>query len=141
MKHPLYYELASLCHERSTIPNPQGAMNAIEIAFTPELPDDFRKQMRDKTQHFIMPEKPDGMEYGKDCFWRFFQQKFVWHHLWCGTDAGKQRAADFLKKHREAAQKHGSAWPPAPTFRPATTVPMPRDGRDGANGWMPRTGK
>lgn len=88
-----------------------------------------------------MPERPDGMEYGKDCFWRFFQQKLIWHRAWCGTEKGKGIAADFLKKHREIAQQRGSQWPPIPTFRPMVIMPQPRDGKDGANGWTPRTGK
>lgn len=141
MKHPLHYELLSMCHEDSIVPNPEGARAAIETAAIPGTPDGFRQEMRDKTQHFIMPQRFDGMEYGKDCFWRFFQQKFVWHRLWCGDDKTKQHAADFLKKHREIAEKNGTAWPPKPTFRPMVTMPQPRDGKDGANGWTPRTGK
>lgn len=140
-KHPLYSELLSMCHENSPIANPEGARAAIETASIPNTPEEFRRQMRDKTARYIMPERPAGMEYGKDCFWRFFQQKFVWHNAWFGTPNGKNIAAEFLKKHREIEQKRGGQWPPTPTFRPMVIMPQPRDGKSGANGWTPRTGK
>ena len=138
--HILYYELLSMCHERSILPV-VAAKAAIEVAAIETTPEDFKRQMRDKTLCLVMPEIPQGMEYGKDCFWRFFQQKFIWHRAWCGTPKQKDVAAAFIRKHREIAQNRGEQWPPKPTFRPKVTLPQPRDGKDGANGWVPRSGK
>jgi len=97
--------------------------------------------MRDKTVHFIMPTRPDGMEYSKDCFWRQFQQKFVWHKAWMGTQEQKESAAQWLRLERETAQRRGNAWPPIPTFRPMVVMPEPWDGKEEKPGRMPRTGK
>lgn len=138
----LYDELLTLTGDQSPARNPEGAKQAIEIAALSGTPDQFRREMRDKTAHFILPEIPEGMEFGKNCFWRKFQDAFVWHRAWMGSDEIKAHTANWLRRERETAQKRGQAWPPKPTFRPvARPVPQPLDGREERPGRVPRTGK
>lgn len=128
--------------EQSPIANPEGAASAVRIAANANNPEQFRREMRDKTARFILPTKPDGTEYGKDCFWREFQQKFVWHRAWMGTPEQKRNAAEWLRKQREQAQRRGAAWPPNPLpFRAAVTLPQAWSGKDEKPGRVPRTGK
>lgn len=138
---PLYNELYALAF--SGIPsNPDGAMNAIKTAAMPDLPRYFCQEMRNKTARFILPEKPDGMEFSKDCFWREFQQKFIWHRMWCGTPEQKRYAAEWLKSQRETALRRNKQWPPNPLpFRQKVAIPQPLDGKDEKPGRLPRTGK
>jgi len=137
----LYHELLTLTVEGSPIPNHEGAAQSIRIASNLYTPAEFRKEMRDKTVHFIMPTRPDEMEYSKDCFWRQFQQKFVWHKAWMGTLEQRESAAEWLRKERETAQRRGNAWPPVPMFRPMVLMPEPWDGKEEKPGRIPRTGK
>ena len=138
----LYHELLTLTGDQSPARNPEGAKQAIEIAALSGTPDQFRREMRDKTAHFILPEIPDGCEFSRDCFWWDFQIKLIWYRAWMGTTSQQQFAADWLRTQRETAQKRGQAWPPKPTFRPvARPVPQPWDGREERPGRVPRTGK
>lgn len=140
---PLYDQLLSIClpHD-SPVSNPYGAIAAIKTASMPDTPEQFRREMRDKTARFILPEKPDGMEFSRDCFWREFQQKFVWHRAWMGTPEQKSHSAAWLKKERETALRRGTAWPPKPLpFRGKVTLPQPNDGKGEKPGRVPRTGK
>lgn len=138
---PLYNELYALAF--SGIPsNPDGATGAVKTAALPDMPEQFRKEMRDKTARFILPEKPDGMEFSKDCFWREFQQKFVWHRAWMGTPEQKANAAEWLRKERETALKRGHEWPPKPLpFRKKVTLPETWTGKEEKSGRVPRDGK
>lgn len=140
---PLYDELLTIAYSpQSPISNPDGAMSAIRTAAIPDTPEGFRQKMRDKTASFILPEKPEGMEFNRDCFWRKFQQKFVWHRAWMGTPEQKRHAAEWLKKERETALRRGTAWPPNPVpFRPTVTLPKPWDGKEEKPGRVPRTGR
>lgn len=140
---PLYSELLTLTYSTETpIANPDGAMHAVRTAALPDLPELFRKDMRDKCAHFILPEKPDGMEFSRDCFWREFQQKFVWHRAWMGTPEQKKHAAEWLAGERQKALKRGTAWPPKPLpFRAKVTMPQPWDGKEEKAGRVPRNGK
>ena len=138
----LYDELLTLTGDQSPARNPEGARDAIQTAATPGLPEEFRREMRDKTAHFILPEIPDGCEFSRDCFWRRFQEKLVWHRAWMGIQESKWGASAWLRTQRETAQKRGQAWPPKPTVRPlARPVPQPWDGREERPGRVPRTGK
>ena len=140
---PLYDELLSLTASPDTpASNPDGAKSAIMTAAIPDLPEQLRRGMEAKTASFILPEKPDGMEFNRDCFWREFQQKFVWHRAWVGTPDQKRHAAEWLKKERETALRRGKQWPPNPLpFRPKVTVPQPWDGKNEKAGRIPRDGK
>lgn len=137
----LYDELLTLTADDSPGSNPEGAAAAIRTARIAGTPDVFRKEMCVKTARFIVPTIPDGMEYSKDCFWREFQAKFIWHRAWMGTDAQKESSAAWLRKERETAQRRGNVWPPKPTFRPAVKLPMPWDGRNEKAGRVPVDGK
>lgn len=138
----LYEELLSLTIEGSPIQNPDGAAQAISTAKIAGTPEEMRRQMRDMTARFIMPSKPDGAEFSRDCFWRAFQQKFIWHRAWCGTPEQKQHAADWLRKERETAQRRGQVWPPKPLpLRAKVTIPQPWDGKEEKAGRVPRDGK
>jgi len=152
----IYEELTTLCAGESYCQNPEGALSSIRIAATPGTPQTMREAFRDRTARFIMPERPNGMEYSRDNFWRGFQQRFIWHRMWVGTPEQQQRAADWLRKERETAQRRAAdwlrkeretaqrrrqAWPPKPTFTPMVAVPQPWDGKDERPGKMPRDGK
>jgi len=140
---PLYSELLTLAYSTDTpISNPDAAVSAIRTAAIPDLPEQLRKDMRDKCAGLILPEKPDGMEFSKDCFWRHFQQRFVWHRAWMGTPDQKHRAAEWLKSQRETALRRDKAWPPKPLpFRKKVAMPMPWDGREEKAVRVPRDGK
>lgn len=140
---PLYDELISIAASPETpVSNPDGAKSAVLTAALPDLPEQLRREMEKTTARFILPGKPDGMEFSKDCFWREFQQKFVWHRAWCGTVEQKKHAAEWLKKERETALRRGKQWPPKPLpFRLKVALPMPNDGRDEKPGRIPRDGK
>lgn len=140
---PLYSELLTIAYSpESPISNPDAAVSAIRTAAIPDLPEQLRKDMRDKCASIILPEKPDGMEFSKDCFWRHFQQRFIWHRAWMGTPDQKHRAAEWLKSQRETALRRGTAWPPKPLpFRKKVAMPMPNDGKDERPGRVPRNGK
>ena len=72
---PLYSELLSLIAAPDTpVSNPDGAKSAILTAALPDLPEQLRREMETKTARFIMPEKPDGMEFNRDSFGRKYQQ-------------------------------------------------------------------
>ena len=139
----LYDELLALTVSPGTpIQNPDGAKYAILTAALPGLPEQLCREMEAKTARFIMPEKPDGMEYNRDCFWREFQQKFIWHRAWMGTPEQKLHAAEWLKGQRETALRRGKKWPPNPLpFRPKVTMPTPWEGKDEKAGRVPRDGK
>lgn len=139
--HPLYNELLALCHADSPISNPYLADPAVKTAAIETTAIEMRKQLEVATAGYIMPERPQGTEYGKDCFWRMFQQKFIWHRAWHGTPQQKEYAAEFLRKRREIEQSHGRQWPPKPSFRPVVTMPPVWDGKDEKAGRVPRTGK
>lgn len=136
-------ELLSIIAAPDTpVSNPDGAMSAIKTAAIPDTPELFRQEMEKKTARFIMPAKPDGMEFNRDCFWREFQQKFIWHRAWMGKPEQKRHAAEWLKSQRETALRRGKQWPPNPLpFRPKVTLPMPNDGKDERAGRVPRGGK
>lgn len=141
--NPLYLELLSIAYSPSSpIANPEGAMQSIRTAALPDLPEEMRKGMYDKCARFILPEKPDGLEFSKDCFWRQFQQRFVWYRAWMGTSEQKSRAAEWLKSQRETALRRGNQWPPNPLpFRHKTVMPEPWDGKEERPGRMPIEGK
>ena len=140
---PLYNELLSLIASPDTpVSNPDGAMSAIKTAAIPDLPEQLRREMESKTFRFILPTKPEGAEFNRDCFWREFQQKFIWHRAWMGTPEQKRHAAEWLKSQREMALRRNQAWPPKPLpFRAKVTMPMPNDGKEERPGRVPRDGK
>lgn len=140
---PLYNELLTLCYSpESPVSNPEGAMQSVSTAAIPDAPEQFRQDMRDKCARFILPEKPEGMEFSPNCFWREFQQKFIWHRAWMGTPEQKRHAAEWLRKERETALRRGKQWPPKPLpFRAKVAIPQPWDGKEEKAGRVPRDGK
>ncbi len=137
--HPLTYELRAICQDGSPIQNPEGAASAIAIAEI--APDGMKKAMCEKTAAFILPARPDNMEFSRDNFWSAFRAKFIWRKLWMGSDLEKDNAAAWLKVQRETAQRRGQQWPPKPAFRPKVSLPIPWDGIKERPGRMPRDGK
>lgn len=134
--------LAIIASPDTPVSNPDGAMSAIKTAAIPDTPEQLRREMETKTARFIMPEKPDGMEFNRDCFWRKFQQNFIWHRTWMGTPEQKRHAAEWLKGQRETALRRGKQYPPKPLpFRPKVALPMPNDGKGERAGRVPRDGK
>lgn len=138
----IYHELIYLTAEGTPARNPEGARQAIGIAANQNSPLEFRRQMRDKTAHFILPEIPEGCEFSRDCFWSKFRAKFIWRKVWTGSDLEKETAAKWLQSQRETAQVRRQPWPPKPTFRKvAGPLPQPWDGKEERPGRVPRTGK
>jgi len=137
----IYEELHALTLEGSPIRYPEQAQGAIKAASVPNTPEQFRREMRDATAEMIMPARPINMAFSKDCFWREFQQKFVWHKAWMGTDEQKTSVAKWLRNQRETAQRRGNAYPPQPSFRPIVTMPEPWKGKDEKPGRVPMDGK
>ena len=133
MTHALYLELLLLADH----PNGKAAVNIAANAqrtMSPDLRATYSVSMR---SHFF-PHTPEGMTFYKNSFWAAFCVKMIWRKAWEGTDAQKDAAAAWLKERRETAIRRGEAWPPKPMFQKAVSLPQPRDGKDGANGWTPR---
>ena len=138
MTHQLYHEL-------SLIAATEQGRAAVQIAATaqgqygllPEIREKLRRSMRSQ----FYPQTPENMIFHRDCFWAKFEVKGIWHKAWEGTGGQKDAAAEWLRMKREEAIRRGKAWPPAPMFQRAYTLPQPQDGKDGATGWTPRNGK
>lgn len=137
----IYDELRTLCADGSPIQNPEQARHAISTAEIPGTPDKFRREMYDATAKHILPVRPPGMGFSRDCFWSKFRAKFVYRKAWMGSDQEKENAAAWLRSQRETAQRRGNAYPPAPSFRPVVVMPQPWDGKEERPGRVPIEGK
>lgn len=135
MTHPLYLEL-------SLIAATEQGRAAVQIASTAQgqygLLPGTREKMRRSMRSRFYPPTPDGMIFHRDCFWAKFEVKGIWHKAWEGTDAQKDKAAEWLRMKREEAMRRNGVWPPSPMFQRAVTLPAPRTGKDGASSWSPR---
>jgi hypothetical protein len=133
------YDELILLTAGDTVRNPEGAAAVIRAAANETLPRGFRRRMRDKTWHMILPEIPEGKEFSRDNFWFWFQMRFVWHRAWMGTERQKQTQATWLRTQRETAYRRGEAWPPKPSFRPIpAALPQPWTGKDERPGRAPQ---
>lgn len=86
-----------------------------------------------------LPPVPDGKDFARDSFWWTYRERFAMPMKF-GWKI-KPIAKEWFDREENSARLESKPFPPAPIFRTPPKIPPIRDGKDGANGWTPRTGK
>lgn len=86
-----------------------------------------------------LPTLPDDCDFMRDSFWWKYRERFT-APMKFGWKI-KPIAFEWFDREENRARLRGEQFPPKPIFRRVSPIPQPRDGKDGANSWTPRTGK